>query len=84
MVGLKWQQIDRPGIEGAWYCLLTDGELGVHINVRLTAPQGDGFPDRRLITAVFRLSAGQTFATEVKTPYSVAIAGCPVAVPPCL
>lgn len=84
MVGLMGQRIDWSGVNGAWYSLLTDDELGLHVNVRLTAPLVDDFPDRQLITGIAILSNDQSLTVEVKNPYSVDTEGCPPGIAPCL
>ncbi|CAN0423163.1 unnamed protein product, partial [Ectocarpus sp. 13 AM-2016] len=50
MQGLRGQKIDWSGVDGGWYSLIKDDTADVNINVRVTAPLPDQFPDRQLIT----------------------------------
>lgn len=84
MVGLRGQRIDWSGVDGSWYCLLKAEELDLHINVRLTAPLPNEFPDRQLITAVSVQSEGNSLVLEVKNPDTTVTNGCPVGISPCL
>lgn len=68
MQGLRGQKIDWSGVDGTWYCLLTDDSIGLHVNVRLTAPLPKEFPDRQLITGVSVLSQGTSLVIEVRRP----------------
>ena len=84
MAGLRGQRIDWSGIDGGWYSLIKDSGANLHINVRLTAPLPDEFPNRQLITGLGVLSGGHSLAVEVKDPYTVDTGGCPMGVSPCL
>lgn len=68
MKGLRGQKIDWSGVDGAWYGLLTDESIDLHVNVRLTAPLPKDFPDRQLITGVSVLSQGVSLLIEVRQP----------------
>ena len=86
MVGLLGQKIDWAGVDNAWYCLLSDGP-NFHLNVRLSAPMPEEFPDRQLISAVSIVTDDglHSLMVEVKDPYSTNTDGCPKDSPaPCL
>ena len=86
MVGLRGQKIDWAGVDNAWYCLLSDGP-DFHLNVRLSAPMPEEFPDRQLISAVSIVTDDglHSLVIEVKDPYSTNTDGCPKDSPvPCL
>ncbi|CAM9798188.1 unnamed protein product [Laminaria digitata] len=51
MVGLLGQTIDWAGADSAWSCLFSEGS-DTHVNVRLSAPMPEEFPDRQVISAV--------------------------------
>ena len=78
MVGLLGQKIDWAGVDNGWYCLLSDGP-DLHVNVRLSAPMPEEFPDRQLISAVSVLTDDglHSLVVEVKDPYTTTTAGCP-------
>lgn len=78
MVGLLGQTINWSGTDDAWYCLLSDGP-GFHVNVRLSAPMPEEFPDRQLISAVSILTDDglHSFLAAVRNPYSTSSIGCP-------
>ena len=83
MTGLSGQSLEWSGEDGGWYVLIQDED--VQINVRLTAPLADEFPNRQLVTGVSLLSGdGHSFVVEVKNPYSVETSGCPYGNSPCL
>ena len=84
MIGLRGQKIDWSGIDGAWYTLIRDDDVSLHVNVRLTAPLPEEFPDRQLITGLSVLSEGHSLVIEVKNPYDVHTNGCPSGASPCL
>ena len=71
MVGLLGQKIDWAGVDSAWYCLITDGP-NFHVNVRVSAPMPEEFPDRQLISGLSILSddGRSSLVVEVKDPYS--------------
>ena len=66
MQGLRGQTIDWSGVDGGWYCLITDDNANIHVNVRLTAPLPEEFPNRQLITGLSILSEGSSLVIEVK------------------
>ena len=78
------QRIDWSGVDGGWYSLVKDDHADLHVNVRVTAPLPEEFPDRQLITAVSILSRGHSLAIEVKNPYAIDTDGCHQGVSPCL
>ena len=76
MVGVLGQKFDWSGEDKGWYSLVSDGQ-DFQLNVRVTAPMPDEFPDRQLVTAVSILSAGgRSFVIEVKDPYTIDTPGC--------
>ena len=76
MVGLLGQKIDWVGEDNKWYCLLHDGP-DFQINVRLTAPMKEEFPDRQLVSAISLLNNdGHSLVIEVIDPYSTETDGC--------
>lgn len=86
MVGLLGQKIDWVGEDEGWYCLISDGE-DFQLNVRVTAPMPEEFPDRQLVTGVsLLLPNGASLVVEVKDPYTIETDGCVAAGPgaPCL
>ena len=84
MKGLRGQKIDWSGIDGGWYSMVKDDDAGLHVNVRLTAPLPEEFPDRQLVTGLSVLFEGHSLVVEVENPYSVGINGCPRGISPCL
>eukprot|EP00903_Cladosiphon_okamuranus_P010197 g9656.t1 len=84
MKGLRGQMIDWSGVDGGWYSLIKDDDAELDINVRLTAPLPDEFPDRQLITGLSVLSEGHSLVIEVDHPYTIDTDGCPEDVSPCL
>ena len=84
MEGLRGQRIDWSGVDGGWYSLIKDDDAELNINVRVTAPLPDDFPDRQLITGLAITSEGHSLVIEVKDPYSIDTDGCPESVSPCL
>ena len=77
MQGLRGQRINWSGVDGGWYCLVKDTDADFHVNVRLTAPDRDEFPDRQLVTGLSLISDGNSLAIEVKDPYTTVTSGCP-------
>lgn len=71
MNGLRGQRIDWSGVDGGWYCLVSDADVDLHVNVRLTAPLPDEFPDRQLITGLSIVSEDHSLVVEVKKTYTV-------------
>ena len=84
MKGLRGQKIDWSGIDVGWYNMLTDIDAGLHVNVRVTAPLPEEFPDRQLITGLSVLSEGHSLVVQVKNPYDINTDGCPRGISPCL
>ena len=84
MQGLRGQRIDWSGVNGGWYSLVTDSKANLHVNVRLTAPLPDDFPDRQLITGLSIVSDEHSLAIEVTNPYNVVTNGCHRKTSPCL
>ena len=86
MVSLQGQKINWAGVDNAWYCLLSYGS-DLHLNIRVSVPMPEEFPDRKLISAVSILTDDglQSLVVEVKNPYSTNTDGCPKDSPvPCL
>ena len=77
MQGLRGQHINWSGVDGGWYCLVKDQDADLHVNVRLTAPQPEDFPDRQLVTGLSVISDGNSLVVEVKDPYTTVTSGCP-------
>eukprot|EP00752_Nemacystus_decipiens_P016770 g15007.t1 len=84
MRGLRGQKMDWSGVDGGWYCLIMDDNAELNVNVRLTAPLPDEFPDRQLVTGLTVMSEGRTLTVEVENPHTVDTHGCPEGVSPCL
>eukprot|EP00752_Nemacystus_decipiens_P016691 g14929.t1 len=84
MRGLRGQRFDWSGVDGGWYSLIKDGNADLHINVRLTAPLTDEFPDRQLMTSLSVITEGHSLVIEFANPYNVDTDGCPEGVSPCL
>ena len=84
MKGLRGQKIDWSGVDGAWYNMVKDSDAGLHVNVRVTAPLPEEFPDRQLITGLSVMSEGHSLVVEVDNPYDVSTSGCPDGASPCL
>ncbi|CAN0235144.1 unnamed protein product, partial [Ectocarpus sp. 4 AP-2014] len=84
MQGLRGQRIDWSGVDGGWYSMIKDDNTDLNINVRLTAPLPDEFPNRQLMTSLAVVSGGHSVVVEVENPYTVDTNGCPEGVSPCL
>ncbi|CAM9261580.1 unnamed protein product [Ectocarpus sp. 13 AM-2016] len=86
MKGLKGQKIDWSGVDGGWYCLVKDDDADLRVNIRLTAPLPEEFPERQLITGLSVISGGHSLVVEVTNPYETDTNnGCPDGMPtPCL
>ncbi|CAM9699106.1 unnamed protein product [Ectocarpus fasciculatus] len=84
MRGLRGQTINWSGVDGGWYSLIKDDAADLNVNVRVTAPLPDEFPDRQLMTGLAVLSQGHSVVIEVKNPYTTDTGGCPEGVSPCL
>ena len=84
MQGLRGQRINWSGVDGGWYCLVKDQDADFHVNVRLTAPQPEDFPDRQLVTGLSVISDGNSLVIEVKDPYTTVTSGCSGEQPVCL
>ena len=76
MQGLSGQHINWSGVDGGWYCLVKDQDADFHVNVRVTAPLPEDFPDRQLVTGLSVISEGNSFVVEVKDPYTTLTSGC--------
>ncbi|CAB1099723.1 unnamed protein product [Ectocarpus sp. CCAP 1310/34] len=83
MRGLLGQRVNWSGFDGGWYSLIKDDNADLHINVRVTAPLPDEFPDRQLMTSLAIMSEGYSVVIEVKNPYTTDTGGCPEDVSPC-
>ncbi|CAN0436789.1 unnamed protein product [Ectocarpus sp. 12 AP-2014] len=84
MRGLRGQTINWSGVDGGWYSLIKDDNADLNVNVRVTAPLPDEFPDRQLMTSLAVLSKGHSVVIEVEHPYTIDTGGCPEGVSPCL
>ncbi|CAM9328277.1 unnamed protein product [Ectocarpus sp. 12 AP-2014] len=86
MKGLLGQSIDWFGIDGGWYSFVQDPDMDLNVNVRLTAPLPEEFPDRQLVTGLSVMAGGHSLVIEVTNPYDTDKAGgCPDGAPaPCL
>ena len=84
MQGIRGQKIDWSGVDGSWYCMVTDDDANLHVNVRVTAPLPDEFPDRQLVTGLSVISKGHSLVLEVTDPYHTDTKGCPKWMSPCL
>ena len=84
MKDLRGQHVDWSGIDIGQYTLLKHDAGGLHVNVRLTDPLPQEFPDRQLIMGLSVLSEGHSLVIEVKDPYDVDTNGCPPKLPSCL
>ena len=71
-------------MDGGWYCMLRDMDSDLHLNIRLTAPLPEEFPDRQLMTGLSVLSEGHSLVIEVENPYDIGTNGCPPKISPCL
>ena len=78
MVGVLGQTIDWAGVDCTWYCLITD-KPNFHVNIRVSDPMPEEFPDRRFISGLSILSndGRSSLVVEVKDPYSAVTDGCP-------
>ena len=84
MKGLRGQKIGWSGIDGGRYIIIRDVDADLHVNVRLTAPLPEEFPDRQLITGLGIVSKMHSLTLEVKNPYDIDTNGCPLGRSPCL
>ncbi|CAM9361358.1 unnamed protein product [Ectocarpus sp. 4 AP-2014] len=86
MKGLLGQSINWSGIDGGWYSFVQDPDMDLNVNVRLTAPLPEEFPDRQLVTGLSVMAGGHSLVIEVTNPYETDTAGgCPDGAPaPCL
>lgn len=66
MKGLLGQSIDWFGVDGEWYSFVKDPDMDLHVNVRLTAPLPEEFPDRQLVTGLAVVSEGHSLVLEVR------------------
>ncbi|CAM9997801.1 unnamed protein product, partial [Ectocarpus fasciculatus] len=60
MRGLRGQRIDWSGVDGGWYSFVRDDDLDLNVNVRLTAPLPEEFPNRQLVTGLSVISGGHS------------------------
>ncbi|CAM9292956.1 unnamed protein product [Ectocarpus sp. 8 AP-2014] len=84
MAGLLGQRINWSGVDGGWYSLIKDDNADLNVNVRVTAPLPDEFPDRQLMTSLAVVSEGHSLVIQVANPYTIDTDGCPERVSPCL
>lgn len=92
MDGLRGQTLEWSGEDGGWYALIQHKDLGLHINVRVTAPLPQQFPHRQLVTGVSVLFGDHSFVVEANSPYRTSTtgtskdeqSGCPLGVGSCL
>ena len=84
MQGIRGHEIDWPGVDGSWYCMETNDDANIHINVWLTSPLPEEFPDRQLVTGLSLISKGHSLVLEVTNPYHTDTKGCPEWMSPCL
>lgn len=84
MTGLHGQRFDWSGVDGGWYSMVKDDIADLNINVRLTAPLPEEFPDRQLMTSLSVMSERHSLVIEVANPYTIDTDGCPKSVSPCL
>lgn len=82
--GLLGQRIEWAGVSGAWYSFLKDSDADLDVNVRVTAPMEEEFPDRQLVTGVSVLLQGHSLVIQVRDPSTTATGGCADGVYPCL
>ena len=76
MQGLRGQRINWSGVDGGWYCLVKDEDADFLVNVRLTAPMPEDFPDRQLVTGLSVVADGNSLVVEVNNPYTTTTPGC--------
>ncbi|CAM9656990.1 unnamed protein product [Ectocarpus sp. 8 AP-2014] len=84
MRGLRGQRIDWYGVDGGWFSLIKDENADLNVNIRVTAPLPDEFPNRQLMTGLTVLWEGHSLVIEVASPYTIDTDGCPEGVSPCL
>ncbi|CAN0188311.1 unnamed protein product, partial [Ectocarpus sp. 12 AP-2014] len=65
MKGLRGQKIDWSGVDGEWYSFIKDDDMDLQVNVRLTAPLPEAFPERQLVTGISVISEGHSLVLEV-------------------
>ena len=82
--GLLGQRVEFSGVSGAWYSFLKDVDAGLDVNVRVTAPLEEEFPDRQLVTGVAVLFQGHSTVIQVKDPSNTDTNGCDDEVYTCL
>lgn len=76
MVGMLGQKFDWSGQEKGWCSLVSDAS-DFQLNVRVTVPMPEEFPDRQLVTAASVLSpGGRSLVIELKDPYTIDTEGC--------
>ena len=84
MQGLRGQKFEWSGVDGGWYSMVKDEDADIYVNVRVTAPLPDEFPNRQLATGLSIFSKAHSLVIEVKNPYDVKTVGCAHGVSPCL
>lgn len=82
--GLLGQRIEWAGVSGAWYSFLKDVDAGLDVNVRVSAPLEEEFPDRQLVTGVSVMFQGHSLVVQVKDPSHTTTDGCADGQSPCL
>ena len=82
--GLLGQRLEFSGVSGAWYSFLKDAYTGLDVNIRLSAPLEEEFPDRQLVTGVSVLYQDHSVVIQVLDPSHTITNGCPDGVSPCL
>ncbi|CAN0326012.1 unnamed protein product, partial [Ectocarpus fasciculatus] len=60
MRGLRGQRINWFGVDGGWYSFVRDDDLDLNVNVKLTAPLPEEFPNRQLVTGLSVISGGHS------------------------
>ncbi|CBJ33694.1 expressed unknown protein [Ectocarpus siliculosus] len=75
MKGLRGQHIDWFGVDGGWYAFIKDDDIDLHVNVRLTAPLPEEFPERQLVTGLSVIAGEHSLILEVTNPYDTDING---------
>lgn len=78
MRGFEGQAINWKGEDGGWYALLSDSN-DLQLNVRVTSPLREDFPERQQMTGVaIKYRDNHSLVIETKHPYSTAmIEDCP-------
>lgn len=78
MIGFHGQKIDWKGEDGGWYNIMFDTVADIQMNVRLTAPLAEDFPERQLITGfALKYDDDHSVVIETKKPKTTETEGCP-------